>query len=324
MPRNLALAAAALVIGAASTARADRPSSEHAARAEGPPARGDDARRAEAKLIAGRGDAEFYAGRCDRAVPLWQEAEAAYHAPTLLVRIARCQALLGHVVAAAATLTAVVDEPLREGAPPAFYIAQEQAKRDLAAVRARIATLRVTARVADRAPIAVEIDGVVQREGATSFPLDPGEHTVRVRTAGSTWQTTVKLRDGEQLGCEVALWAEAEPRRPRVQRALGFTALGLGGAAVAVGLGFSVAAIAASRHADTLCGQSHTHCPPSARDDLDRSRAFATAGSGAMGGGAALVILGAVLLATSPRPSNDAWRARIAATPTSIGVRFDF
>ena len=312
MRRALSLAASSLVLGGLARAGAEQP------------AHGDAARRAEAKAIAVRGDAEFYAGRCDRAIPLWQRAEAAYHAPTLLVRIARCQAQLGRVVDASSTLALVVAEPLRERSPPAFYVAQEQAKRELLAVRTRIATLHIVARTGgDRAPLVVEIDGVPQRAGAWTFPVDPGEHRVRVRAGTSSWQTTVRLRDGERLSCDVALWAEPEPRRPRAQRGIGLAALGVGGAAVATGIGFSVAALAASRRLDALCGDGRAHCPPRAQGDIDRARDYATVADGAVGGGAALVILGALALATAPRP-GDAWHVRIAATAKSASLRVDF
>jgi hypothetical protein len=287
------------------------------------PARADDGPRADAKTLALQGDAEFYAGHCDRAIPLWQRAEAAYHAPTILLRIARCQAMLGHVITAVETLEAVTREPIKADTPPAFAGAVELARRDLVAVRARVATLHVVVHSAgDRVPVVIEIDGAAQPAGATSFPVDPGEHAVRVRAGGSSWQSTVRLRDGQLLSCDVALWAEAEPKPPQVQRGLGLAALGAGGAAVFVGVGFSVAALDTSRRLDAICGQGRDHCPPSAQNDIDHVRTFSSVADGAIGSGAALVIAGAIALVTAPRPAGDAWRVRFAATP--FGLRGEF
>jgi hypothetical protein len=171
-------------------------------------------------------------------------------------------------------------------------------------------------------PLVIEIDGAAQPAGATSFPVDPGEHAVRVRAGGSSWQSTVRLGDGQQLTCDVALWAEVEPKPPRVQRSLGLAALGAGSAAVAVGIGFSAAALGLSRHLDTICGDGRMHCPPSAQGDIDRVRAFSSAADVAIGGGAALVLAGAIALVTAPRPAGDAWRVRFTATP--LGVRGEF
>lgn len=270
------------------------------------PARaGEDARRAEAKALATKGDDAFYAGHCDKAVPLWREAEAAFHAPTILLRIARCQAALGHVVDASETLDRVIGEPLGAGAPPAFAIAQEQARRDLPAVRARVATLdlRVSAR-RDRGPVVVEIDGLARPSGATEHPLDPGDHTLRVRAGASSFQTSLRLREGERRALTVAL--SAEPDRPRLARTLGVTSLGMGSVAVATGAAFAVAAAAAR----------------GARDD--HAPTYTTVSSAAFAGGAVLAAAGALALAAAPPRDGDAWRVQVVASPVSIGLRGRF
>src|SRR5262245_16028829 len=76
--------------------------------------------RAEARATAQKGDVEFSKGRCDRAIALWRKADATFHAPTILLRIARCQALMGRVVAAADALEAIAAEQLPSDAPVAF------------------------------------------------------------------------------------------------------------------------------------------------------------------------------------------------------------
>ncbi|APR85530.1 Hypothetical protein A7982_10879 [Minicystis rosea] len=306
MERALAVAVAACILFGGAAARADQP-----AHTEAPGGLGE-ARRAEAKALALRGDAEFYAGNCDKAMSLWQSAESTFHAPTILLRVARCQVQLGKLVAASATLEKIAAEVPRSDAPAAFVSAREEAKRDLAAVRVRVATLRVVVHARDeRAPVIVEIDGVAQAQGATVFPADPGEHAVRVRAGASSWQTTVKLKEGELVGCDVALWAERDPKRPRAQRMLGLAALGVGGAALAAGLGLSIAALVTS----------HAHSPP---EEVNRARALSTGAASAVGAGAAILVAGAVTLATAPRPDGDAWRVQIAASPFSATLRIDF
>src|ERR1700674_5381489 len=96
----LALLSTALV---ASTALADEP----------------DARRASARELANKGDAFFAKGRCDKGISLWAEANEHCHAPPLLLRIARCQALLGKVVLATETLQSIVSEPVDPSASQA-------------------------------------------------------------------------------------------------------------------------------------------------------------------------------------------------------------
>src|SRR5215475_5923563 len=99
MLRAAAIAILVISSAVAAPARAD------------PPAPASDPR-VEAREIAERGDAQFDAGRCDKAIPLWKEAAAKFRAPTIGLRIARCQALVGKVVEAAKTLEAITKEPL--------------------------------------------------------------------------------------------------------------------------------------------------------------------------------------------------------------------
>ena len=263
-------------------------------------ARADEAQRAEAKSLAELGDAQFYAGHCDKAVPFWRKADAAYHAATIQLRIARCQALLGKVVDASATLGAIVEERLRPDSPAAFLAAREEAKRDLASVRARVATLRLLVR-AGADDMAIDVDGVAARRGTTSFPLDPGDHLVRVRAGDETWRRDVHLGPGELLACDVPLWRRVEPP-PRLQRTVGLATFGAGLAALSVGL---AAAIVATRATSTPAHSAVT----------------SSVAEGAIGGGGALVVAGAFLLVTEPAPVTP---VRFAVSPVAARLSVDF
>jgi hypothetical protein len=285
----------------------------------------NDELRAEARVIAEQGDAQFDAGRCDKAIPLWRTAESIFHAPTILLRVARCQTLLGKVVDAAGGLEAIAVEPLRPESPAPFFAAQAEAKRDLPLVRARIATLAVNVRVRGlRVPTRIEIDGVTMPEGRTSFPVDPGPRLVRVRAEGSLWERTVLLQDGERRACDVALWIDPPPPAPRTQRAIGLGAGGVGLAALVVGAGFSIAALTTSHHLDGVCGPDRTRCPASEQGAIGRVRAYSAIADGTLGGGAALAITGAVLLVAEAPPRAEGPRIRFAASPlrASIGAEF--
>lgn len=262
------------------------------------PARADDARKSDAKAIATRGDGEFYAGRCDRAIPLWREAEAAYHAPTILLRIARCEAILGRISAAAAMLEAIGREALDGDAPPAFFTAREQARREAPLVRARVAAIEIAVDAGERAPVVIEIDGEAPRARGPVFEVDPGERSIRVRTGASSWQSTMKLRDGERVSMRVSLSAEPEPRSPRIQRALGVAAIATGGAAAALGVGLSI-------------GGAQDRAP----------RALGVAGKGALAAGSLLAVAGGITIATVPS-RGDAWRVKIGAASVAIEARF--
>jgi hypothetical protein len=267
----------------------------------GGPARADEGLRAEAKSLAGLGDAQFYAGHCENALPLWRKAEATFHATTILLRIARCQAQLGKVVDASSTLGAIVEEHVRADAPPAFFVAREEARRELPSVRARVATLRLLVRAGSAdAPVVVDVDGVTAPRGATSFPLDPGDHVVHVRAGDDAWRRDVHLAPGELLACDVPLWVRVTPT-PRPQRTVGLATFGAGVAALSVGLGAAIAG-------------ASTNTP-------ERATALTSVAAGGIGGGVALVVAGGFLLVTEPRPAPP---LRLSLSPTSARLSVDF
>src|SRR5262249_22060034 len=189
--------------------------------------------RSGAKELAQRGDAEFGKGRCDRAMSLWKLAEAKYHAPTILLRIARCQALMGKVVAAAATLEAIAADTLPADAPAPFLAARHDAIEELPGVRERIAelTVRTGASVA-MTPLAIEIDGAPAESRDRVFHLDPGTHRVRISASDSTWEHNFTLDDGERRTVNVALRTPPPTLPPRLHRTVGYLLAGAGRAAL--------------------------------------------------------------------------------------------
>ena len=283
-------------------------------------ARADEAARLEARAIAEHGDAQFYAGRCDRAMPLWRKAFAVYPAPTLTLRVARCQALLGQVVAAAATLESITELALGPDAPPAFVAARDDGRRELPGVRARIATLRIAVRprgVAAPLPVTVEIDGSPAPDGI--IPIDPGTHHVRVHSEGAAWEREVHLEDGEARTLDVALWVEPLPAVPRTQRNIALTAFGAGVVALATGVGLSASALSTAHALDSVCGADRMHCPPEAQASIDRNRVYSLAADATLSGGALFVVTGAVLLTANLRFGRES-RVHFSAAPRGVTV----
>lgn len=293
-----------------------------------PPDKGDDELRAEARATATEGDHQFEAGRCDKAIALWKKADATFHAPTIGLRIARCQALLGKVVDAAATLDAIAREQLAPGAPAPFVAAQAEARRDLPGVRARIArvslALDVRARAGVRIEPTIEIDESRAEAGRASFEVDPGDHVIRVRAEKAFWERRVHLDDGERKELKVSLWADEPPAAPRTQRTIGFAVGGVGLGAVIVGAAFGISALATSSHLDDVCGADRKHCPPEEQSALTRVKANATVANVAIGGGAALLATGVILVVTETRPKREAIEVHIvgSAGGLSLGGRF--
>lgn len=288
-----------------------------------------EAARAEARRLAEQGDEAFAVGRCDQAIPLWAEAEQRYHAPTILVRIARCQALLGKVVDAESTLVAVLEEPLPPDAPPVFAEVRRGAQVDLESVRARIAKLVIAI---DDGGVSgerrIEVDGhAVDTLTASVDPsqvrlrMDPGKHRLRVGLGPASWEDTVRLAEGESETVHVAFREQPGAVVRSSQRLVGFILGGAGMLTMAVGAGLGVAAVHGSHDLLGPCGQSRQHCPPSEQGAIDTVRAEALASDVTLGGGAALFLAGAAVVLTAPPPHREA--PRIEVVPWGMGMRVE-
>jgi hypothetical protein len=270
--------------------------------------------RDEARELARLGDEAFGIGRCDKAIPLWRNAEAKFHAPTLLLRIARCQALLGKVVDATATLSLVLGEKLPAGASAGFVEAQEQAARELAGVRQRIANLNVRVETdAGAPPPIVEIDGA-RIEAAKPLPIDPGVHRIVVRVGETVWERSLTLEEGQTTNFRAKVHTELPVERVSTQRYVGYAFVGVGAVSVIVGgiLGYTV--LQTSSSLDDACGPGRTSCPPERQDDISSLKTRALVSDITLFGGGALLAAGGIVLLTEPKPKDEPARFRIVAT----------
>jgi hypothetical protein len=279
--------------------------------------------RAEARALAERGDAQFEVGRCDKAIDLWREAEAKFHAPTILLRIARCQALLGKVVEATAALDAIDREVLEPDGPPPFAEAKRAAERELAGVRARIATLKITVDKANDLPSTptIEVDDETlpsTGEGA-AISVNPGRHLIRVRVAETLWERPLTVGDGEVKAYRISLSAEQPPPPQRIFRQTGLVIGGVGAASLAVGAGFGLSALATSRHLESICGAERRKCPQGEQGTINRLQSHALIADLTIAVGAAFVATSVLLWIAEPQLKLEPPRIRISASAWTLG-----
>lgn len=102
--------------------------------AQGAPAPASAEGRERARTLANKGYALFEAGKHEEALKAFEEAERSFHAPTLMLMIARTHALLNHPAEARTVYQHILDEKLANYAPPEFFDAQEKARKELAAL----------------------------------------------------------------------------------------------------------------------------------------------------------------------------------------------
>jgi hypothetical protein len=270
----------------------------------------DDAR-ANARSLAEKGDSAFAAGRCDRAVPLWKEADKAFSAPSIELRIAHCQALLGHVVDAAQTLDAIARKQLPADAPEAFKSAQAQAVTELPTVKARVASLQISL-PPGLALSQLTIDEVSIDVKNSSFPIDPGRHAVRVVAGNATWDGPLELQDGEHHTMQMRMILEPGPEPSHALRNVGLIVGGVGVAALAVGTVLGIAAIDKGKPLDNECGPSRTNCPVSENDRITTVKTFSTASDVFLASGAVLFLAGGFLVIRDLRAERPAPHVRLS------------
>lgn len=145
-----------------------------------------DAERLAARTAAQAGDKAMAEGRYSEALDYFVRAEAAHHAPTLVLRIGRAHAKLGEFVRAREAFLSVKREVLNEDSPAAFRKAQEDAIAELPQVEAHIGTVTLIVVGPPRDALRLNLDGTSLPNAAVGlpYPVDPEKHTVKVEADG--------------------------------------------------------------------------------------------------------------------------------------------
>jgi len=279
---------------------------------------------AEAAVRLGtEGDSYWERGRCDLAIKKWQEADGHFHAPTLIYRVARCQAILGQVVAATHAFESIVNEELKPNAPAPFVEAHELAQHWLAGVKDRIANLRVAV---EAPPPGVKLKASLDgRELALGIdaPQDPGPHQLTVTAANESshdeWRLAVPLDDGEKRTVSLGVAIETAPPPPQTLRRTGWGLLG-GGALVAAvaGFGFGVPAVVQSSQLSQQC-RGYV-CSASDASKISALRLNAVVADVGVTVGGLAAATGAFIVLFFPPPKDEGPRVRVVPSPIGASL----
>jgi hypothetical protein len=259
--------------------------------------------RATARALGLEGEAALDGQDYVKAADRFARADALFHAPTLLLGLARAQVGLGKLVEAQETYRRVVSEPVPPGAPPIFLEAVADAQKEMAAVEPRIAWLIITVTGASAAT--VQLDEAVLSPAALGVrrATNPGTHQIRASgEGGSAKKTSVTLAEGktETIALDLtpleAAPAVAPPSPPPVigapaappgSRTPAYVLFGAGGASAIVGAVFT--GMAASSYQ-----AFNAHPTASGADQTVRNARIADAtwaSAGALGAAGLVVLL---------------------------------
>ncbi len=260
-----------------------------------------------ARGSGGEGLALYAAGRWAEAFDSFRRADAAYHAPTLVLYMAHAQKKLGRLATAKELYRRVVAEPLSPSAPAQFWRAQSTAREELDALRARVPALSVTVTGSEARRARVTIDGEALPADEVRRELDPGEHFVEATLDGITLHretvsleegkvVEVKVRAGALPGATVAPAPVPPPAAPPGLPVAARVAFGAAGIALVVSAATGIASAREGASVWSPCRSGARCVPDSGRAATAGRLADAAAVSLAVGGVAGVAGLVVVLV----------------------------
>lgn len=158
--------------------------------AQSPPASGqtqvDSPAKKEARELANRGYEHFQAGEYKKAVGLFEQAEAKFHAPTIMYMWGQAHELSGGLVEAQALYKRIVEETLPSDAPQEFRDAQTKARSSLDGLTGRTSLLKIVLKgmTADKVKVTIDDKEIATAALAGPIPQNPGTHKIVASIGG--------------------------------------------------------------------------------------------------------------------------------------------
>ena len=295
-----------------------------AAHAQESHAQESDPARFKARALAEKGDLAFGTGRCDKAVPMWREADQVFPAPTLKLRIAHCDALLGKVVDAAAELQAIVATKLPPDAPAPWLEATAQATLELPATRARISRLLLETHVT-RPINQVVVDDAPRSVDAQTFSVDPGHHRVVLGSGTALADHAFDVDDGQTRKLVARSYLEPGPEPAHTSRTVGYTFGAVGVVALTVGAIFGIGALKLSSNLNAICGSNtRSQCPPDESSRITKLKTNSAIADAFLASGVVLVGVGSVFFIRDLRAPKPDPIPRLTITGSRLILGGDF
>jgi hypothetical protein len=293
----------------------------------------NEADRATARALALEGHVALQKKDYATAADRFGRADSLVHAPTLVVDWARALQGLGRFVEAHEKYELVLREGVPAGSPKSWPRALEDAKKELEALKPRLAW--VTVILQDPPDASVRIDGVLVPPAAVGVKraADPGFPEVSVSALGyEPFKQVVTVGPGEEKSLEVSLKklppVAAAPTtsdrayRPRqksdTRRIASYVMLGVGGAGlVASGVTGALWLRKRSDLKDECRGDA---CRPPSSHKISTYRLYGTTSGVTLAVGVAGLGTGLALLLTEPK-AEDTARASLTVRPLlGLGV----
>lgn len=300
----------------------------------------DSVERSAARQLAQQGVEAYQAQDYATALDRLERAYQTLPTPALALWTARSLEKLGRWVEASELYLQATRIPIDRQGDTAV---QEEARKEAASAREqlskRIPTLVVEL---EDAPAGVEVHVGERTIGAAllgaDLPMDPGLIQVSARTAERTVKTEVRLAEGERKTVRLSFSADGteapeDGTKPAPLAAttptdqpshgggwhkpVGWTAIGLGAAGIAIGAAFGLDAMGKKDASASECNDQNL-CSDTGTNLRAAGMTSAAISTVAFAAGAAVGVGGVVLLLTAPRSSHG--ETALAVVPTFGGA----
>lgn len=158
-------------------------------------------RRTNARALFDKGDELQKQGNYAQAIEKYEAARKQFDAPTIVLRVAQCQANMGKLIEAAETYRTVIKWATTPQDPPQFRQSKVQAEAELPQVEAKIP--RITLQIKPAASgLQIQFDGQSLDPAMIGVvrPLNPGPHRVVAFAPGyATGERSVILKERESI-----------------------------------------------------------------------------------------------------------------------------
>jgi hypothetical protein len=283
----------------------------------------DPATRGAARTLGNDGVKAYQANDYATASEKFEKGYSLLKAPSLGLWSARALAKLGKLVEASERYLEVTRLTVSGGDEAVQKQAQADARTELDALTPRIPTIVIALEGAAPAEVTVSLDGVdlAAEIVGESRPANPGHHVVIGRRGEEEVRAEANLAEGEQKTMRVVFTplpagaaapaaatqdsgpppSEYKGKPGSTQRLLGWIAVGVGGAGLAVGGVFGSMAMGTQSDLDDSGDCADQKCGPDQQDKVDTLATQRTISTVGFIAGGVLAATGIVLVVTAPK-----------------------
>jgi hypothetical protein len=288
---------------------------------------------AEVTTLSKAGDRALEHNEFAKAAQYFERAEARSHSPLHLIGWGKALLGLGQTANAYKKFDLAARAAAQSNSPQSWQQALTEAQAELSRLRPKLAWLTITVTGPVEPKVAIEDDKVPLSELGNAYPVEPGKRTVVVSGLGfETARRSVSLQAGKSQQLDFILRSsdktataasDSEEMRPaalyqagkngentaeddalRGRRALGYAALGIGGAGLLAGGVFGAIALDKRSDLKSACGSTRS-CPSNQEETIDAYHRYGTLSG--VGFAFALAGIGTyvTLLVTEPKAASN-------------------